>query len=173
VVTWVLANHCARSASGKHWGRFGGTMKNALLLLMATFLSGSALALQTTTSSNANLRVSPSTSARVLTVIPKGTALQTGSCTTWCTVSYSGQQGYVSKSVLSFKGSTPPVSPVPVDRPPTSGTYTNVDGQQIQRPVMRDTAPAGASAHCRDGSYSFSTHRRGTCSHHGGVGQWL
>ncbi|WP_202630539.1 DUF3761 domain-containing protein [Deinococcus alpinitundrae] len=34
---------------------------------------------------------------------------------------------------------------------------------------MADTKPAGAPAQCRDGSDSFSTHRRGTCSHHGGV----
>jgi Protein of unknown function (DUF3761) len=33
--------------------------------------------------------------------------------------------------------------------------------------------PAGATAECRDGSYSFSQHRRGTCSHHGGVSRWL
>ncbi|WP_182058833.1 DUF3761 domain-containing protein, partial [Pantoea sp. ME81] len=24
-----------------------------------------------------------------------------------------------------------------------------------------------------DGSYSFSTHHRGTCSRHGGVAEWL
>jgi hypothetical protein len=35
------------------------------------------------------------------------------------------------------------------------------------------TAPAGASAVCRDGSYSFSLHHRGTCSRHGGVSRWL
>jgi hypothetical protein len=35
------------------------------------------------------------------------------------------------------------------------------------------SVPAGASAVCRDGTYSFSANRRGTCSHHGGVGQWL
>jgi hypothetical protein len=33
--------------------------------------------------------------------------------------------------------------------------------------------PTGASAKCRDGTYSFSAHRRGTCSHHGGVAVWL
>ena len=33
--------------------------------------------------------------------------------------------------------------------------------------------PSGASAICRDGTYSYSAHRRGTCSHHGGVSQWL
>ena len=138
-----------------------------LLFVLTLAWSGQVAALQAATSSNANLRLAPSASARVLTVIPKATALTVGVCTTWCSVRYGGQQGYVSKSVLTFRGS-PPVS-----LPPSSGTYTNVDGAQIQRPVMSDTAPAGASAHCRDGSYSFSTHRRGTCSHHGGVGEWL
>jgi hypothetical protein len=33
--------------------------------------------------------------------------------------------------------------------------------------------PLGATAQCRDGSYSFSKNRSGTCSHHGGVTQWL
>lgn len=33
--------------------------------------------------------------------------------------------------------------------------------------------PPGATAVCRDGTYSFSQHRSGTCSHHGGVAQWL
>ena len=51
--------------------------------------------------------------------------------------------------------------------------YTNVDGERVHRPVFRSTAPAGASAQCRDGSYSFSRHRSGTCSHHGGVARWL
>lgn len=41
-----------------------------------------------------------------------------------------------------------------------------------QQPVD-SSAPAGAAARCRDGSYSFSRHRSGTCSHHGGVGTWL
>jgi hypothetical protein len=33
--------------------------------------------------------------------------------------------------------------------------------------------PPGATALCRDGTYSFSRHRSGTCSHHGGVAKWL
>jgi hypothetical protein len=33
--------------------------------------------------------------------------------------------------------------------------------------------PPGATARCRDGTYSFSRHRSGTCSHHGGVARWL
>lgn len=34
-------------------------------------------------------------------------------------------------------------------------------------------APPGATARCRDGTYSFSQHRSGTCSYHGGVAVWL
>ncbi len=38
----------------------------------------------------------------------------------------------------------------------------------------RDAAPPpGATALCRDGTYSFSQTHSGTCSHHGGVAQWL
>jgi Protein of unknown function (DUF3761) len=33
--------------------------------------------------------------------------------------------------------------------------------------------PQGATARCRDGSYSYSQHHSGTCSHHGGVAVWL
>jgi hypothetical protein len=33
--------------------------------------------------------------------------------------------------------------------------------------------PPGATAQCRDGTFSFSAHRSGTCSHHHGVARWL
>lgn len=51
--------------------------------------------------------------------------------------------------------------------------YVNVDGRCVHRPVHADRAPAGATAKCRDGTYSFSQHRQGTCSRHGGVAIWL
>jgi Protein of unknown function (DUF3761) len=31
----------------------------------------------------------------------------------------------------------------------------------------------GATAQCRDGTYSFSASNSGTCSHHSGVARWL
>src|SRR3954451_9156424 len=54
-------------------------------------------------------------------------------------------------------------------------TYTNVSGHQVHSPAydVDGDIPAGASARCSDGTYSFSEHHRGTCSHHGGVAQWL
>ena len=38
---------------------------------------------------------------------------------------------------------------------------------------MAGSGASSPTARCRDGSYSFSQHRSGTCSHHGGVAQWL
>jgi hypothetical protein len=52
--------------------------------------------------------------------------------------------------------------------------YTNAYGARVHRPTFSENGPpAGASAQCRDGSYSFSQSRSGTCSHHGGVARWL
>lgn len=54
-----------------------------------------------------------------------------------------------------------------------ANSYINSRGHCVHRPMRSDTAPFGASAKCRDGSYSFSQSRRGTCSWHGGVATWL
>lgn len=54
-----------------------------------------------------------------------------------------------------------------------TGTYVNSKGETVKRPENCSAAPQGATAQCRDGSYSFSQSRRGTCSHHGGVAKWL
>ena len=53
--------------------------------------------------------------------------------------------------------------------------YTNVSGNTVHSPAYSEngSVSAGATAQCADGTYSFSQHRSGTCSHHGGVAQWL
>jgi hypothetical protein len=51
--------------------------------------------------------------------------------------------------------------------------YTNSEGNRVHSPEYAPTAPVGATAQCEDGAYSFSQHRPGTCSHHGGVAIWL
>ncbi len=48
--------------------------------------------------------------------------------------------------------------------------YTNVSGDWVHSPIRSSGRPTGATAHCADGSWSFSQHARGTCSHHGGIG---
>jgi len=74
-----------------------------------------------------------------------------------------------------------PVAPAPttatstptVEPECTNGSYVNSDGNTVCSPETSSTVPAGATAQCSDGTYSFSQHRSGTCSGHGGVAQWL
>lgn len=55
------------------------------------------------------------------------------------------------------------------------GHYSNSRGEDVHAPAhsLTGAAPAGATAKCRDGEFSFSHSRSGTCSRHGGVGEWL
>jgi hypothetical protein len=54
-----------------------------------------------------------------------------------------------------------------------AGYYENVSGKCVKSPTAASHAPAAATAKCRDGTYSFSQHASGTCSHHGGVAVWI
>ena len=48
--------------------------------------------------------------------------------------------------------------------------YRNSDGFMVHRPDRVASAAFGrVSAVCRDGTFSYSRHRRGTCNFHGGV----
>lgn len=59
------------------------------------------------------------------------------------------------------------------------GYYVNSAGHQVPRPCGNwrgdPTPPRGATALCRDGTWSWSEHPHapGTCSHHGGVARRL
>jgi hypothetical protein len=63
-------------------------------------------------------------------------------------------------------------SPTPLSN---DNSYVNVSGNTVHSPAYSEngSVPAGATAQCRDGTYSFSQHRSGTCSYHGGVAEWL
>lgn len=54
-------------------------------------------------------------------------------------------------------------------------SYINKQGEVVHAPSrsLSGLTPDGATARCVDGTYSFSHSRSGTCSRHGGVGQWL
>jgi hypothetical protein len=64
------------------------------------------------------------------------------------------------------------VTEAPVAHAPSckSGYYKNSSGKCVHSP---SNDPSGATAKCRDGTYSYSQHASGTCSHHGGVGRWI
>jgi hypothetical protein len=68
-----------------------------------------------------------------------------------------------------------PVQAAPPNDPAACGGayYVNSDGNCVHRPEQAPAPPAGATAKCKDGTYSFSQHTSGTCSHHGGVAQRL
>lgn len=51
--------------------------------------------------------------------------------------------------------------------------YEASSGDCVHRPIVAASEPSGATAQCNDGTYSFSEHHSGTCSHHGGVDHWL
>lgn len=51
--------------------------------------------------------------------------------------------------------------------------YINDSGEEVHSPAYSASIPAGATAKCKDGTYSFSKNRRGTCSKHKGVAKWL
>lgn len=139
---------------------------------------------------NLNLRYGPGTSYSVITVIPQGTPVtidEDCDCK-WVPVEYNGKIGYISTRYLSGCFSIEKTQSIRNSytvrnkniskRSPSyqsSGTryYTNTEGYRVQSPTYYNSAPAGATALCRDGTYSFSRNRRGTCSHHGGVARWL
>jgi len=95
-------------------------------------------------------------------------------------VACSGSSNQNTAQALTPATATPVVystSPASVDTTQSqlsnSNYYTNSEGTTVHAPAYSNSAPAGASAQCSDGTYSFSTHRSGTCSHHGGVATWL
>jgi len=135
----------------------------------------------------ANLRDRPSKSGSVVRTVNKGDLLSLVEATPigpWYRVrdSRSDSEGWVHGNTISLLQTTEstPANATSTQRPrrtlppTTSGrSYVNVDGVRVPSPVFSETKPAGATARCRDGSYSFSQHRRGTCSYHGGVAEWF
>jgi endonuclease YncB( thermonuclease family) len=73
-----------------------------------------------------------------------------------CIPTFQAAEGQASASRLGLWGAPPTQVPLPTAEAVPTISY-----------------PAGATAICNDGTYSYSQNRRGTCSHHGGVKTWL
>lgn len=124
---------------------------------------------------NLNMRNGNSSRNKIVTVIPKGTPIEIDEdcdCK-WIPVQYGTHIGYVSSKYLS-KTKVRYYNKKRTTRYNLNKKhyYTNHYGERIQSPTYYSSAPSGATALCNDGTYSFSTSRRGTCSHHGGVDRW-
>lgn len=65
------------------------------------------------------------------------------------------------------------VAPVVTTPSCSNGSYINSYGNTVCSPSYTPSTTTSATAICRDGTYSYSQHRSGTCSHHGGVAHWL
>lgn len=154
-------------------------MKRYLLSLLAILLLGVGCAEGKTkyVTANLNVRYDPTTRSRVLTTIPKGTTIEIeDDCQClWVPVYYNGYVGYICTRYVSNNPPTVRRTSVVRTSHPQSPIkyYTNSYGRRVQSPTYYSSRPAGATALCRDGAYSFSQSRRGTCSHHGGVAIWL
>ncbi len=62
-------------------------------------------------------------------------------------------------------------APAPAPQPSTKSTHTPTATTGSSKAANTD--PNGATAQCKDGSYSHAKHHTGACSHHGGVAKWL
>ena len=121
---------------------------------------------------NLNLRSAPNTNSSIITTIPKGTVvnIEDDCDCAWIPIYYNGYLGYVSTAYLSKVNKPKNAIATPLSH---VKYYTNSSGNRVQSPTHYNAPPRGATALCRDGTYSFSQSRRGTCSHHGGVLRWL
>lgn len=115
----------------------------------------------TSTSAEATTTTAPATSTT--TTAPPTTTTTTSAPTT--------QAAPAQPTAVAQNPPNPPAQQAPADC--GAGYYRNSDGNCIQRPAAAPGPPPGATALCNDGTYSFSAHRSGTCSYHGGVKVWL
>ncbi len=144
--------------------RTNHSMKKFIIGIVACLISISQVFAQNRIAkSSVNLRTKANTTSSVLDVVHKGVSvyvicdLPNG----WSQVIYNYQIGYINSSYLS-------------EGPYYSARYyTNSFGEIVQSPSIFTSVPNGATARCVDGTYSFSRSRNGTCSHHGGVAEWL
>lgn len=67
----------------------------------------------------------------------------------------------------------PTSSPVPSASPRAQTRASTNSRVRAGSGGGEDNNPAGAIAQCKDGMYSHAANRRGACSRHGGVANWL
>lgn len=77
-----------------------------------------------------------------------------------------GHGGIAKEGAAASKATAPAPAPAPAPAAAPAAA-------PAPKPAAGGAAPAGATAQCKDGTYSSSKHHEGACSHHGGVAQWL
>jgi hypothetical protein len=151
---------------------------------------GAQSAMPVRTVAVARVYAAPSVSAPVVGEISRGTVVLKGKCAAgWCTITSNALRGYVGELMLQHpadkeagvaavetRRTLPPArdSIKQGSKPVISSSPASPSVKQSSSSVTPRTSsvPNGATARCRDGTYSFSANRRGTCSHHKGVAVW-
>jgi hypothetical protein len=113
--------------------------------LLAALSAGPAAAKPATVAADVNLRKGPGTDSEIITLIPKGTMVEVGTCTNgWCMVTWNEQDGYSIATNLGL-GGPPPVRrrrlPDDYDYPPPPGTYGPPPGYVVGPPVYYEPPP--------------------------------
>ena len=75
------------------------------------------------------------------------------------------------RSVCRPSGTSANTSTVSSSAPMSRPAATQTRSTTVTRTSNNDSA--GASAQCKDGSFSHAQHRTGACSRHGGVAKWF
>ena len=94
----------------------------------------------------------------------------------WKTAKASGSQTKKQFMTTCLIAGSPGVAPASALTPTAHPAITSSSGDKgaaITSPSADAGAPAGATAKCKDGSFSESAHHSGSCSRHGGVAQFL
>ena len=84
--------------------------------------------------------------------------------------------GVADVSVLSCTGhlaGAPAHDAAQEDAAAPSGAPAGVPHRAVRPAPKAQAHPAGATAVCRDGTFSYAAHHQGACSHHGGALKFL
>jgi len=135
----------------------------ALVLIMTQFVSS----VSATTSS---IIASIPTATATPTITPTPTSTLTPTITNTATITDTPTTTSIptitdTPTVTFTSTRTPTSTPTNIPRP----SFTSIPN--IILPTIDSLQ--GITAICHDGTYSYSQHQRGTCSHHGGVMQWI
>ncbi len=100
----------------------------------------------------------------------------------WKATPHTGSQTYQQFMTTCLHAGTPTTAPTAPGKPTASASGTlamspqpvgNAAVTAAKATVVSGAMPANATAKCKDGTFSMSAHHSGSCSHHGGVAQFL
>jgi Protein of unknown function (DUF3761) len=104
---------------------------------------------------------------------PAPTTCKDGTTTTSTGKGTCSGHGGVQKAAKTTTPAAAPAKTATPAAPAATAAKSSTATKSAPTATAGNTDPAGATAKCKDGTYSKSAHRSGTCSSHGGVAEWL